>query len=83
MIVPALRQDDVHQAVQQGHIGAGPLAEVQRGELGDVDGARVGDHELDAALEDGLSDHGAEDRMLLSGIGADDEEGLGLLDGER
>jgi hypothetical protein len=80
LIVPAPLQDDVHQAVEQGHIGAGPLAEVQRGELGDVDGPGIGDHELDAAREHGLADHGAKDRVLLGGVGTDDEEGLGLFD---
>jgi hypothetical protein len=71
--LPSLFQDDVHQPVDQGDVGARALAQVQRGELGDIDAARVGHDQLDAALQDRLADHGAKDRVLLGGVGADDE----------
>ena len=66
----------MHQAVDQGDIGAGSLAQVQGGKFGDVDPARVGNDQLDAALQDRLADHRAEDRVLFGGVGADDEASL-------
>ena len=72
-------QDDVHQAVEQGHVGAGSLADVQGGEIGDVNPARVGHHQLDAAPQDRLADFGAEDGVLFGSVGADDQHRLGVL----
>ena len=54
------------------------MPNMQRGELGDVDPARVGHHQLEAALEDSLTDACPEHRVLLGGVGPDDQHGLGV-----
>ena len=48
--MPVILQDHVHQPIDQGDIGARTVAQVQRGKLGDIDAARVGDNQFDAAL---------------------------------
>ena len=57
-------------------VGPGLLAEVERGELGNVDLARVGHHELRPAAEHCLADHRPEDGVLLGDVRADEEDRL-------
>jgi hypothetical protein len=76
---PALIEDDVHQPVEQGDVGAGFLAEMERCKIAQVDAAGVGDDQLCAAESHRPAQHGPEDRMLLGGVGADHEEGVRFL----
>ena len=45
-VLPALAEDDMHQAVEQGDVGARLVLQEQVGIVGDVDAARVGHDQL-------------------------------------
>ena len=78
VVLPAVFEDDVHEAVDEGDVRSGAMAQMQRGELSDVDPARIGDHQLDAALEHRLADARPEHRVLFGGVRADNQDGLGI-----
>ena len=78
LVVPAVRQNDLHDAIDQSHIRSRTLFQVKRGKLRDVDLAGICDNQRDPALEDRLSELGSEDRMLLGCVRADDEQGLSI-----
>ena len=69
----------MHQPVEQGDVGAGFVLQMQGGEIGQVDAARVGNDQHCAALAHRLADAHAEDGVLLGGVGADHEEGFRLV----
>ena len=77
--MPAVCQHDLHDAIDQSHIRSRTLFQVKRGKLRDVDLARICDDQRDAAFEDRLPESGAEDRMLLGRVRADDEQGLRIV----
>ncbi len=74
VVLPALADDDVHQAVEQSDVCTGAVAQVEVGDLGDVDLARVGHDQFGPALAFGAADLAADDGMLLGGVAADDED---------
>ena len=78
-VLPALFQDDVHQAVDQGYIGPGPVSNVQRSKFRDVDRPGISNDKLHAPLGDCAAQHRAKDRVLFGGIGANDEKGCCAL----
>jgi hypothetical protein len=54
LVVQFLGDQDVHDAVEQGNVGARLLADVQHRKVGNGDGARIADDDLGAALLHGL-----------------------------
>ncbi len=78
LIGQALGDDDIHHAVQPGHVGAGPLLQVQVGQHGGLDGARIDDDHLGAV---GLGPHDArgDQRVGLAGIRPGDQDTVGML----
>ena len=79
VIVQILEDQHVHQAVEQGRIGAGLVAQMDRCVLCDRDAPRIGHDERHPALLDRLAQLHAEHRVLLGGVRADDEEALRVL----
>ena len=79
LVLPAFFEEDVHQAVEQGDVAAGPVTDVQRGEISEINAARVSDDQFDAAPAYCPPQHRPEDGMLLGGVRADDEQRLGVI----
>ena len=71
--------DHVRQAVQQRGVGARPHAEVELAVVGELDAARVGGDQLQA-LDRRLLDAGADDRVALGRVHADQQRHVGRLD---
>ena len=67
----------MHQAVEEGHVGAGVEAHVVVGVVGDLGPPRVGDDQ-GGAVVGGLLDEGRRHRVVVGGVGADDENGVGV-----
>ena len=76
---PTLVKDDVHQPVEQGDVSSEFLLEMERGEIAQVDVARIGDDQLCAAETYRPAQHGPENGVLLGGVGANHEEGFCFL----
>ena len=74
-----LGDDDLHHAVQQRHVAAVGVAQVEIGMAGEADAAVVGDDQP-RPPPGGVQDAAADEGMLLGGVGADDEDQVGLVD---
>jgi hypothetical protein len=79
LIVPAVFQDDMHDAVEQGYIGAHPVVDMQVGDFRNMYLARIGDDDFGPVLL-GAKDPGGDQGMGDGGVGADDENAVGLLE---
>ena len=79
----ALGHDDMGEGVDHGHVGAGQqrqmIGGLHMGRLDEIDAARVHHDELRTLPQAPLHARG-EDGMGVRGIGADDEDHIGLLD---
>ncbi len=82
LVLPSVPDDLSHQAVQDGHVGAGVEGRVEVRLLGGRRVARVKYDEFPAVQ---LCLHGlaADQRVLLEGVGPDDEDALRLGDVEN
>ncbi len=69
----------MHQAVEQGNVGARFVLQEQVGIVGDINATGIGHDELGPTVPHRLPDLGSDDRVLLGGIAADDKEALALL----
>ena len=76
---PALVDDDVHHAVDQGGIGAGDELQPQLGVVDQLDMARVG-HDQPGSAPGGALHLAADDRVRFGGVRPDDEEHVVELD---
>ena len=74
----AFKNDGVQHRVEQGHVGARLKAEVLPRKAGQLGSARVGHHQLRATLHR-VFDPGGAHRVVLRGVGADDEHEVGVL----
>ena len=74
-----LLDDHVHDRVEQRHVGAGPELQHPGGMPLQPHAARVHDDQLAAALGE-LLEVGRGHRMVLGGVGADDDGEVGVLD---
>ena len=69
--------DDVHHAVQKGHVGSGPELEIEVRVVGNAGPPRVG-HKQTGTLGTRLFEEGRGNGMVFSGVGADDKNRFGL-----
>ena len=83
LVDQALRDDDMGEGVQQGDVGAGQEGEMvvglDVGRADQVDAAGVGDDQAGAGAEP-LLHAGGEDRVAVRGVGADDQDHVGMVD---
>jgi hypothetical protein len=63
----------VAEAVDEGNICAGFVAQMQGGKFGNIDFARVSHNQFCAALSHRLAQHRAEDGVLFGGVRTDEE----------
>ncbi len=85
LVGPAFVDDDVHQAVDQGRVGAGGELQPEFGVVDQLDVPRI-DHYQPGSAPGGALHLAADDGMRLRGVGADDEQGVvgfHLADGVR
>jgi hypothetical protein len=79
LVVPAVADDQVEQAVDQRVVGAGLETQPEVSVVGQLGAPRVDHDQLGAALRGGLH-LVADDRVRLGGVGADDEQHVVELD---
>lgn len=77
LVLEALGQDDVHEAIQPCHIRPGKWLQVDVGDASDLGLTRI-DHDDPGASFLGGHDVGRKDRVSLGGVTARDEEDLGI-----
>jgi hypothetical protein len=70
--LPAVFDDDVHHAVQQGHIAAQPMGDGHIGEAGQLNVSRIRHDEFGAAFL-GPENTPGDQRVAGGGIGSDDK----------
>ncbi len=78
--VKFLRDDHVHQTVQDGHIRPRVLAQPDVGILDEVNLPGIDDDQLRAPLADRALDLHSHDRMVLRGVASRNENQIGKLD---
>jgi hypothetical protein len=76
----AFLDDHMRQAVEQRDIGSGVRAQPDIGVVDHLDAARVDDDDARAVFVLGLEYRARCHRVSLGGVGADDQEGIGLAD---
>jgi hypothetical protein len=81
LVLPAVLDDLLHQAVQDSNVAAGDERHVEIGLAGGCGVARVGVDDLCTVLLR-LDNLAADERVLLEGVGAEDEEALRFGDVE-
>ena len=76
-IVKFFGNQNMHQAIEEGHVGAHLDGDMDIGEFGQLGVPRISHNQVSALL-DSILQEGGSHRMRLRHVGADDEEGLGL-----
>ena len=76
-----LADDHMHQSVEEGYVGTAFLPDVNIGIFRHFDFPGIADDEGALALPLLLLDEGTDDGVVFSGVRADDENGVGRLDG--
>ena len=79
VVLPVFSQDHMHEAVEQGDVGAWLVAKMQIGVVGYIDAPGVGHDQFDPTLAFGPSNLRADDGMVFSRIGANDEDALAIV----
>ncbi len=74
LVHQALVDNDVGHGVEHGHIGAGFLAQPERGKVSHFGLAGIDHNQLGPVFGDGLFKKSADDRVGFGGVGADDDE---------
>lgn len=80
LVVPVVSDDLLHDAVEQHHVGAGAMGQVEAGMIGHLDPFRVRYHQPCLALAHYPLDVGTDDGVGRRGIGADDEDEIRVID---
>ena len=80
LIVPAVLDYLLHQAVEQHHVGAGAMGQIEAGMVRHLDPLRIGHYQPGLARGDGPLDMGADDGVGCRGVGADDEDEIRVVD---
>ncbi len=79
LVVPVVLDDLLHQAVEQHHVGAGAVSQIEAGMVRHLDPFRIGHYQPRLARGDGPLDMGADDGVGCRGIGADDEDEIRVI----
>ncbi|MCY1408054.1 hypothetical protein D9M71_233710 [compost metagenome] len=78
-VFPAVGEDDLQQTVEQGDVAAQPELDVLLGQAGEPRAARI-DHHQPRTARLGTEDARADHRVVLAGIGADQQDQVGAVD---
>lgn len=79
LVVPAVLDDLLHQAVEQHYVGAGAVGQIEAGMVRHLDPFRIGHHQPRLARGDCPLDMGAYDGVSRRGVGADDEDEIRVI----
>lgn len=80
LVVPLVLYDLLHKAVEQHHVGAGAVGQIEAGVVRHLDPLRIGHDQPRLAHGDGPLDMGANDGVGCRGVGADDEDEIRVVD---
>ena len=72
--------DHIDHGVEECHVRARALADVQRGKACQVDASRIGDDERGAVIDHGGDNTHGRDGMGLGGVGAGHEDAVGVFE---
>ncbi len=79
LVVPLVLYDLLHKAVEQHHVGAGAVGQIEAGVVRHLDPLGIGHHQPRLARDDGPLDMGADDGVGCRGVGADDEDEIRVI----
>lgn len=80
LVVPVVLDDLLHQAVEQHHVGAGAVGQIEAGMVRHLDPLGIGHYQPRLAHGYGPLDMGADDGVGRRCVGADDEDEIRVVD---